>query len=164
MPVSCFRYCLFCMHLDFNSTPRPFQLHKKVFSKRNIPSQPTQTNLNPTNQPTTQSTNQPIHKNNILQAFLAPSTPSAPSAPLLRGASTASTASTTTGSRHVGGLAAVGLATVAVAMTRRSRSGNTTAVRAEVPNDSRMRWGRWKLSKILPFTKLGGFGMFLGDF
>eukprot|EP00434_Breviolum_minutum_P011464 symbB.v1.2.010109.t1/scaffold654.1/size209194/5 len=66
-----------------------------------------------------------------LQAFLAPSTPSAPSAPLLRGASTASTASTTTGSRHVGGLAAVGLATVAVAMTRRSRSGNTTAVRAE---------------------------------
>ena len=58
MSASWFRYCLFCMHLDFNSTPRPFQLHKKVFSKRNIPSQRNQTNLNPTNQ----STNQPINQ------------------------------------------------------------------------------------------------------
>ena len=55
MPASCFRYCLFCMHLDFNSTPRPFQLHKKVFSKSTFPpNQPLPNQPNPTS---TQSTN-----------------------------------------------------------------------------------------------------------
>lgn len=58
----------------------------------------------------------------------------------------------------------MGLATVAVAMARRSRSGNTTAVRAEVPDDGIMM-GEMETFKNLAIYKtwrfLDVFGRFL---